>query len=288
MVEKNKKAFKDSKRSEKKNKKKEDTDKNKRTPTGKWAPPSKNESNKQTINGIPRFWLEQTKQWVKDRDATPAVNVVIPSTSSASVAGTSLSGMTSMPGGKTTSNNLAIANDTHSIQLAMQGLMNLLQEGWLIGRLLLVKVSVAQEPFDPWEWLIAVLILVVALLFSRYRRMWMTQQRSASVHLLTFNMPLLFSAPFLTLTSCPKLVYKDPMDDATTRVVDLRRRLVYLNTTHGMPIIFDTGASVSVSLLREDFIGKLDPPLSDSLKDRRMKGKWLAQALLSGLSTMLM
>jgi hypothetical protein len=43
------------------------------------------------------------------------------------------------------------------------------------------------------------------------------------------------------------------------------------NCSHGLPIVFDTGCSISVSPFREDFIGERSKPPTDSLQG--LKGK---------------
>jgi Zinc knuckle len=127
MVEKNKKEFRDAKKKTQDKKKKDD--KSKATPAGKWAPPSKNENNKRVIDGVPRFWLDRTKRWVNDRDATPPqmANVAVVTTTPA-VPSSAVSGITTVAGTSTASRELAIANAAHSINLAMQGLMSTLHE----------------------------------------------------------------------------------------------------------------------------------------------------------------
>jgi Zinc knuckle len=123
MVEKYKKEYNESK---KKNKKSKD-----KVSVGKWAAPSKAENNRRIIDGQPKFWLERTKRWVKDKDATdtdtPAANVAAVVTTA--VPSSNVSGITTVANTlTTTSRDLALANATHSINLAMSGFMNTLRE----------------------------------------------------------------------------------------------------------------------------------------------------------------
>jgi hypothetical protein len=111
------KAFQDAKKMGKKDKKKYEDTREAQTPTGKWALPTANKNNKQEIDDIPRFWLSKTKRWVRDRDyKPPAANVVVP------VPATIASTITSP------NKELALANATHLINLAMQGLLNLFKD----------------------------------------------------------------------------------------------------------------------------------------------------------------
>jgi Zinc knuckle len=128
MIEKFKKEFNDAKNKKKKDNEKKAKDKDKTIPIGKWAPPSKGENGKRTIDGIPRFWLDRTKRWVKDKDAPenapPCAHVAtatVPTVPSSNVSGiTTVAGTTAT----TTGRELAIANAAHSINLAMNGLVN--------------------------------------------------------------------------------------------------------------------------------------------------------------------
>jgi Zinc knuckle len=128
LQERNKKLFNEAKKKNKEDKKKNDKDKNDKTPTGKWAPPSAKENNKRTIDEIPRFWISKTKRWVKDRDATattsaPTANVSVNATPTVASTVTTTSGTITGSG-----RDLALANATHSINLAVQGLMNSLRD----------------------------------------------------------------------------------------------------------------------------------------------------------------
>jgi Zinc knuckle len=121
-IDKNKKAFKESKK--KAEKKKDD----KKTPTGKWAPPSANENNNRIIEGVPRFWLSKTKRWVKDRDSTtPTVHAHV-ATPTVLTASSSITPVSTTTSSSTTGRELALANSAHSIYVAIQGLMNSLKD----------------------------------------------------------------------------------------------------------------------------------------------------------------
>jgi hypothetical protein len=124
MVDKHKKAFKAARKGAKTDKKKKDEKPN----TGKWAPPATNENNRRTIDGVARYWLSNSKRWIKDKQivgtaavavaATPVPTTIVPSSAISTVSTTDVT---------TASRELAVANAAHSIQLAMQGLLNTLQ-----------------------------------------------------------------------------------------------------------------------------------------------------------------
>jgi Zinc knuckle len=121
-IDKNKRAFTEARK--KSEKKKDD----KKTPTGKWAPPSANENNKRTIEGVSRFWLSKTKRWVQDPDATtPSAHAHVATPIVLTVSSSLTTGSTTTSG-TTTGRDLALANAAHSINVAMQGLMNSLKD----------------------------------------------------------------------------------------------------------------------------------------------------------------
>jgi hypothetical protein len=95
------------------------------------VPPAARENNKRGIDGVPRYWLSKTKRWVSDRDqagvvVAPAVQATVPTS------GTSISGVSTIAGttsGNSAGTQLAVANAAHSINIAIQGLLNSLKEG---------------------------------------------------------------------------------------------------------------------------------------------------------------
>jgi hypothetical protein len=123
LVKKNKKAYKEFKSKNKTNKK---DDKDKASPTGKWAPPSAREQNRRIIDGTARYWISKTKLWANNRKVEGFAAVAVAATTGpatvvpATPAPISTVGTDSVA---TTSKELAIANTAHTIQLAMQGLL---------------------------------------------------------------------------------------------------------------------------------------------------------------------
>jgi hypothetical protein len=83
--------------------------------------------------------------------------------------------------------------------------------------------------------------------------------------------PLQYQEPDMDPNQEPNMdpyVYEKP-SDILCQVLSERQGL-YRCAHHGMPIIFDTGASMSVTPLREDFVGVLGPPKIPNL--RGLKG----------------
>jgi hypothetical protein len=95
----------------------------------KWSPPTKEEKNRRVINGKPMFYVKSKKRWENDKGkgspvnpvANPAANV--PPTPSPSVPSPAAPAPTNTDT-NLTSKDLAVANYTNQINLAMQGLAN--------------------------------------------------------------------------------------------------------------------------------------------------------------------
>jgi hypothetical protein len=72
-----------------------------------------------------------------------------------------------------------------------------------------------------------------------------------------FDVPSILSVPSVPIP----LTYSTPGPDHdfdSSPYFSHNQQVIYLSLhEHGMPIIFDTGASMSVSPIREDFIGDL-------------------------------
>jgi hypothetical protein len=79
------------------------------------------------IDGVSHYWLSKTKRWVKDKKVEPAANVVATppvAVVPAIVPNSAMSAMTSVDPTAAAGRELAVANAAHSIQVAMQGLLN--------------------------------------------------------------------------------------------------------------------------------------------------------------------
>jgi Zinc knuckle len=125
-----KKAFKEAKTKAKKAKQdgKKDDEKKETPRTGKWAPPQPNERNKRAINGKPMFWHFKTQRWVEEKkaganQAAVAQQSVPPST-------TPTTALSSIPSNDSerVGRDLAMANASHQVKLAMKGLLNAFKE----------------------------------------------------------------------------------------------------------------------------------------------------------------
>lgn len=132
LVEQRKKLYKENKKKERKERKDKKGDKksddNKKTPTGKWAPPSEAEKNKRVIDGKPMYWANRTKRWINDKQAGAAPTAhpaIVPPAPS----GQSVPSNTGAPNSTSDSaRTIAITNATHSINMAMQGLLGAFKE----------------------------------------------------------------------------------------------------------------------------------------------------------------
>jgi Zinc knuckle len=126
-----KKAFNEAKAKVKKEKqegKKED-DKKEVPRTGKWAPPQPGEKNKRVINGKPMFWHFKTQRWLDDKRA--GANVAAAGTqppARPSAAPSSAPTNNQANSAEKAGRDLVMTNDSHQINLAMQGLLNSFKE----------------------------------------------------------------------------------------------------------------------------------------------------------------
>jgi hypothetical protein len=85
----------------------------------------------------------------------------------------------------------------------------------------------------------------------------------------SYTLPSLMSAPFPTEGTSLRTVdcgSNNSMTLSRNPYFNHNQQTVYFVQDNGMPIVFDTGASASVSPLREDFIGPLSPPQFPTLK----------------------
>jgi hypothetical protein len=91
------------------------------------------------------------------------------------------------------------------------------------------------------------------------------------VHFSSFQVPSVLSAPFDSPEGALQLVKNTIAGltdlNVTNPYFNHHQDMVYLSSCgHGMPIVFDTGASISVSPLCDDFIGDLQPAPYSTLK----------------------
>jgi hypothetical protein len=116
-------------------------------------------------------------------------------------------------------------------------------------------------------------------LLARVRRVQRSKNRNFQeyaeprLYLSAFDLPSLLSAPTVSNDMINRYNELDVRHSTTINLTHdtFDHQRTYLNCSHGMPIVFDTGASASCSPLREAFIGDLDKPEFDSLQG--LKGK---------------
>lgn len=119
-IEQRKKAFNDAKGGGH-GKKPEGKKEGSRTPK-KWSPPTSEEKNRRVINGKPMFYVRSTQRWEPDKKAaggSPAGHVAAP---------TPTSTPPTTSGEFKASRDLAFSNASHTINVAMQGFLNAMQE----------------------------------------------------------------------------------------------------------------------------------------------------------------
>jgi hypothetical protein len=80
-----------------------------------------------------------------------------------------------------------------------------------------------------------------------------------------FDLPSLLSAPTVSNEMINRYNELDVRHSTTINLSHdtFDHQQTYLSCGHGMPIVFDTGASASCSSLRADFIGDLEKPEVD-------------------------
>lgn len=127
LIEKRRKAFRDSKNKKKNENKNKDNkqgankvEEKKEEKKGKFAPPTESEKNRRTIDGKPMYWADRIKRWVNDKRANPAVNAVTPAIPR-SVPDSNSSVKSDQ---EKLSRELMLSNFTHSINSAMEKLVN--------------------------------------------------------------------------------------------------------------------------------------------------------------------
>jgi Zinc knuckle len=125
QIDQRKKVFRETNKSQGKGKKGE------RKNNGKWAPPKSEERNRRVINGKPMYYVHKTKRWEADKRATPSVpganaaaNVPTPGQPPVVSNPNPVSTMDANKTGK----DLAVANYTSQVNLAMQGLANIMRD----------------------------------------------------------------------------------------------------------------------------------------------------------------
>jgi Reverse transcriptase (RNA-dependent DNA polymerase) len=130
-----------------------------------------------------------------------------------------------------------------------------------------LQIGIA-HPYHPGEifysfWFI---VIITFLYFVRI----LTQRHSIPthvprVHLTTYQIPSLLSAPYSTEGAIPT-VDCQVSPTSTNPYFNHTQQMVYLSGSTGMPIVFDTGASASVTPIRDDFVGDLIKPPYSCLK----------------------
>jgi GAG-pre-integrase domain len=138
-------------------------------------------------------------------------------------------------------------------------------------------------------FLIVVLIFLYKLYCRRSKQIRITS--TIESYLLMFDVPFVFSAPTLS-SSSSQYQYTEPdnimfkeTDDCRFNACRLQTQLdqhrrIYFNKPCGMPIVFDTGASCSISPLREDFIGDLEKPMYATVKGLKGEIKVVGQGIV--------
>jgi hypothetical protein len=129
--------------------------------------------------------------------------------------------------------------------------------------------------FDPGGFSSGLIGIMVFLLFIVYKflssqkKVHLKCDNQAGLYFTSYTIPSLMSAPYSNEGVVLQTVSRK--DDGSNVLpsnpyYNHDRQTVYLSNNHGMPIVFDTGASSSVSPLREDFIGELQPPQIQTLQ----------------------
>jgi hypothetical protein len=126
------------------------------------------------------------------------------------------------------------------------------------------------QKFDPGGtlFMLFIFILILVLRFIKYKIKTKTTKIKELSFFTSYNIPSLLSAPFINEVERLKLIEKvaeGSMTLSKNPYLNHTSQMVYLSCGHGMPIVFDTGASVSITPLREDFIGNLKPSTCESL-----------------------
>jgi hypothetical protein len=111
------------------------------------------------------------------------------------------------------------------------------------------------------EFVILWLIIVMFLTICRKRPCF--KHKQLSINLLSFE------CPFLLQVATPSLGIRELKDPESEKNIfhDTSHQAAYLQCLHGMPIVFDAGASPSCTPLIKDFVGEVWTPRVKLLKD---------------------
>jgi hypothetical protein len=106
---------------------------------GKWGSAKKEEKNWRAIDGKPMYYVHKTKRWEDDEKETPehtagkvATNIPPPEPPAPTVPAPSPTSSTSV---RSTGKEVAEVNLKQQINLAMQGIANIMCDAWWLGRL---------------------------------------------------------------------------------------------------------------------------------------------------------
>lgn len=127
-VEQRKNAFREKKKSERKN---GNGKKDGRGSNKKWSPPTPDERNRRVIDGRPMFFVKKTGRWEPDKKAagtSPGANTAVPAPTPLPLAPTHAPSPASTDDGSKAARDLAHSNMSHSMNVMMNNYLNAIKE----------------------------------------------------------------------------------------------------------------------------------------------------------------